>query len=276
MILGQIRQGFGIAQDGEAIAAPPKPGRRAGVPEQAVVLLDTGSEQELGEQVEVACFAGEPEGAAQHGAVHEHVLGAEVRVGRRRRAAVGARLVAVGHLHGQVGITAVAGRFGQLHGPDQPRQRRCAGLVLEPRLVAVHVGRHDVRDGRGGVGVGGVEARQTQATAEAHSLRVDHGFEGMAVEGGHQTGDAQGRTGAADVEFPAGRRRSEPRGLLQHRPQTAQLLRQCGGGNGEPQARHGADTVCHVAAERRQEGAGGLLHAGGVDGGGQQGRRCRR
>ena len=113
MILGQVRQRFGIAQCGEAVAATPEPGRRAGVPEQAVVLLGAGGEQELGEQVEVARLAGEPEGAAQHGAVHEHVLGAKIW---RRTAAARSRRCWAGNGR----PSARPNRHSGAHGSSRP------------------------------------------------------------------------------------------------------------------------------------------------------------
>ena len=63
--------------------------------------------------VRIAPVAGDGEGPAQHGPVHEHVLGTEVRVRRRGRFTLGPRSVAVGdaqdiihHLRGFVAAGA--------------------------------------------------------------------------------------------------------------------------------------------------------------------------
>src|SRR5215813_13244113 len=110
------------AQEGETIAPAPIVGGRAAVPEQPVVLLQTRVEQKARQQVEIACRTTEPEGPTEHSAIHEHILGAEVRIRRRWGAAIGAWAIALSDTDDEVGIAAVAGDFGKLHAPDQPRQ----------------------------------------------------------------------------------------------------------------------------------------------------------
>src|SRR6266849_6517340 len=97
VVSGEKAQRFTEAQQGETVAPAPIVGGRAAVPEQPIVLLQTRLEQKAREQVQIAGLTTEPEGPTEHGAIHEHVLGAEVWVGRRWRAAIGAWAIALGN-----------------------------------------------------------------------------------------------------------------------------------------------------------------------------------
>src|SRR5262245_37656235 len=122
VVRGEKAQRLTEAQEGETVTPAPIVGGRAAVPEQPVVLLQTRVEQKARLQVEIAGRATEPEGPTEHGAIHEHILGAEVRVRRRWRAAIGAWAIALGDTDDEIGIAAIAGDFGKLHAPDQPSQ----------------------------------------------------------------------------------------------------------------------------------------------------------
>src|SRR5215510_9326099 len=122
VVRGKKAQRLTETQQRETIAPAPIVGGRAAVPEQPVVLLQARVEQKARQQIEVAGLTTEPEGPTEHGTIHEHVLGAEVWVGRRWRAAIDAWPIALGDTDEEVGIAAVAADFGKLHTPDQPRQ----------------------------------------------------------------------------------------------------------------------------------------------------------
>ena len=138
---GQVGQRFGIAEGGEAVAAPPVEGGAAIVPEKPVGLLHAGIQQEAGQNVQIGLVAGQLEGAPQHGRGEEHVFHLVVGVGRGGHAVVVAGAVAIGCLHEQVGVAIIPGRGGQFVGPDEAGQVGAAiAAGGKPRLGAGHVG----------------------------------------------------------------------------------------------------------------------------------------
>src|SRR5262249_8325440 len=96
VVSGEKAQRLTAAQQCETIPSAPIVGSRAAVPEQPVVLLQARVEQKARQQVEIAGLATEAEGPSEHGAIHEHVLGAKIWVGRRWRAAISAWAIALG------------------------------------------------------------------------------------------------------------------------------------------------------------------------------------
>ena len=82
MVYRHVGQRLRQSEGREPVATPPVERTRPAVQEQTVVLLDTGVEQEVGQNIDTRSVAGERKAASEDRAHEEVVLGREVGPGR--------------------------------------------------------------------------------------------------------------------------------------------------------------------------------------------------
>ena len=179
--LRQSCQRLGISEGREPVAPSPVVWHRSAVPEESVVLLDLGVQQELGLDVQVARIACECVGPAHQRAGEEEVLGAIVRVARRRRDTRIVASIQVRYLDQQVSISLVARYVEHLVAPDQSRVVRAAVGLGKPGPGAGQIRLDQRGDALRVLLSFPRQLAIPEPPTDRHTLRVDHRIERIPI-----------------------------------------------------------------------------------------------